>query len=171
MREGGVDGVTRFDAISRVIGYWIRRGREGHVTPAAAWDEIVAYNEARIDPPWPLDRLQAEAERLWRARPREQRHRPRRRPGGWHGDGDGRALPVGFTEDALALEFTHRHGDDWRYVAGWGQWLLWSGTHWQKETTLKAYDLARLVCRDAAATLQQPQGLDQVVERGARSRL
>ena len=66
IREGGVDGTTRFDALSRVIGYWIRRCREGHVTPAQAWDEIVAYNEARIDPPWPLDKLQHEAERLWK---------------------------------------------------------------------------------------------------------
>ena len=53
IREGGVDGTTRFDALSRVIGYWIRRCREGHVEAAQAWAEIVAYNEARIDPPWP----------------------------------------------------------------------------------------------------------------------
>ena len=66
VREGGVDGTTRFDALSRVIGYWIRRCREGHVTPAQAWDEIVAYNAARIDPPWPEARLAQEAERLWK---------------------------------------------------------------------------------------------------------
>lgn len=71
IREGGMDGTTRFEALSRVMGYWIRRCREGHITPADAWDEIVAYNEARIDPPWPVDRLQREAERLWE---RDQRH-------------------------------------------------------------------------------------------------
>ena len=37
-------------------------------------------------------------------------------------------LPVGFTEDALALDFTARHAEDWRYVAVWGQWLAWTGT-------------------------------------------
>ena len=71
IREGGMDGTTRFDALSRVMGYWIRRCRDGHISPAQAWDEIVAYNEARIDPPWPVDRLQREAERLW---DRDQQH-------------------------------------------------------------------------------------------------
>ena len=66
------------------------------------------------------------------------------------GSGDDAPLPVGFTEDALALEFTSRHAQDWRYVAVWGQWLAWTGTRWEREATLRAYDLARLVCRDAA---------------------
>jgi putative DNA primase/helicase len=66
-------------------------------------------------------------------------------------NGDG-TLPPGFTEDALALAFTSRHAEDWRYVAAWGRWLCWTGTHWQHETTLKAFDLARLVCRKAAAS-------------------
>ena len=51
IREGGADGTTRFDALSRVIGYWIRRCRKGHTTAAQAWQEILAYNTARIDPP------------------------------------------------------------------------------------------------------------------------
>ena len=80
VREGGVDGTTRFDALSRVIGYWIRRCREGHVTPAQAWDEIVAYNAARIDPPWPEQRLRTEAEKLWK--------RDGERHGGDGADGD-----------------------------------------------------------------------------------
>lgn len=58
--------------------------------------------------------------------------------------------PVDFTEDALAAEFTSRYGADFRYVAAWKQWFYWSGTHWQRDTTHHACDLARLVCRDAA---------------------
>ena len=152
IREGGVDGTTRFDALSRVIGYWIRRCREGHVEAAQAWQEIVAYNEARIDPPWPLDRLQHEAERLWQ--------RDAERGGGGPGGpsdvpGDGgpqdEAPPPEFTEDALALEFTRRYGEDWRFVASWGQWLVWTGAHWRHETTLMGMHLSRLVCREAAA--------------------
>ena len=42
------------------------------------------------------------------------------------------------------------HGRDWAYVAAWGQWLTWSGGRWERETTLRAFDLARLVCREAA---------------------
>lgn len=147
VREGGADGTTRFDALSRIIGYWIRRSREGHVTPAQAWDEIVAYNEARIVPPWPADRLRQEAERLWRRDAAHSAEQPAAGDGGGSGEPP---LPVGFTEDALALEFTARHASDWRYIAVWGQWLAWTGTRWEREATLRAYDLARLVCRDAA---------------------
>jgi P4 family phage/plasmid primase-like protien len=178
VREGGVDGVTRFEVLSRVIGYWIRRCRQGQVTPAEAWAEIVAYNEARIDPPWPLHRLQTEAERLWRKD-------AERNGGGQNGspppsttsDGEDGPLPPGFTEDALALEFTRRHAEDWRYVALWGQWLHWTGTHWQHETTLKAYHQARLVCRDTAVSCPSAKvaakissaGTVSAVERLARA--
>jgi len=59
--------------------------------------------------------------------------------------------PPGFTDDALALEFTEHYGEDWRYVAAWGHWLHWDGNCWRRENTLRAYDLARLVCREASA--------------------
>ena len=157
VREGGVDGTTRFDALSRVIGYWIRRSREGHVTPAEAWAEIVAYNDARIDPPWPDARLRQEAERLWRldqARngeiPDEEGLEPEPGHGGGDGSGNAGPSPVRFSEDALASTFADQHSDAWRYVAGWGQWLTWTGRIWKREDTLQAFDLARQVCRAAA---------------------
>lgn len=137
VHEGGIDGITRFDALSRVIGYWIRRFGEGHLSREQAWEEIVSYNDACIVPPWPMDRLRHETKRLW-----ERDGERRDRAGG---------ATAEFTEDALALGFTQRHGEDWRYVAAWGQWFVWTGTHWQRENTLKVYDLARIVCRDAAA--------------------
>ncbi|OGS32965.1 MAG: hypothetical protein A2218_10285 [Elusimicrobia bacterium RIFOXYA2_FULL_53_38] len=59
--------------------------------------------------------------------------------------------PPGFTDDALALDFTERHAEDWRYVAAWGHWLHWAGDCWRRENTLRAFDLARLICREAAA--------------------
>jgi P4 family phage/plasmid primase-like protien len=95
-------------------------------------------------------------------------------PGESNGDAP---LPPGFTEDALALEFSSRHAEDWRYVALWSRWLCWTGTHWQHETTLKAFDLARLACRKAAARCQNPKiaakissaGTVAAVERLARA--
>ena len=54
------------------------------------------------------------------------------------------------TEDALALAFTRRYHRDWRYVAGWGRWLVWDGQRWRTEDTLAATDLIRSVCRHAA---------------------
>lgn len=115
VHEGGVDGVTRFDALSRIIGYWIRRFREGHVTREHAWEEIVAYNAARVVPPWPLDRLRPEVHRLWQ-RDSERRSRDQH-DGGDSRDGSGEPTPIEFTDDALALEFTRRFGRDWKYVA------------------------------------------------------
>lgn len=155
IREGGVDGETRFGALSRVIGYWIRRCREGHVTTVQAWEEMVAYNAARIDPPWPEDRLRQEAERLWkrdaeRSGDVDDDAGDGDNGGGGGGDkGDG-PIPVQFTEDALADNFATRHGEVWRYVASWGQWLTWSGALWRREDTLQAFDLARRICREAA---------------------
>jgi putative DNA primase/helicase len=58
--------------------------------------------------------------------------------------------PAAYSDDALALRFVEQHGDDLRFVAPWNQWLCWTGTHWLAEETLKAFDLARTVCRDAA---------------------
>src|SRR5205085_710938 len=65
VHEGGVDGITRFDALSRVIGHWIRQYGSGQVSREQAWEEITSYNEACIVPPWPIDRLRQETSRLW----------------------------------------------------------------------------------------------------------
>jgi putative DNA primase/helicase len=56
-------------------------------------------------------------------------------------------LPSEFSDDALALEFTARHAHELRHVAKWGVWMLWDGTRWKAEDTLKAFDLARAVAR------------------------
>lgn len=64
-------------------------------------------------------------------------------------------LAVGYSEDQLALEFASKHAEDWRYVAVWGQWLHWDGACWRVESTLRAFDLARCVCRETAARFTQ----------------
>ena len=50
------------------------------------------------------------------------------------------------SEDALALAFADRHGDELRFVSFWGKWLKWTGEKWQVEKTLAAFDLARKIC-------------------------
>jgi putative DNA primase/helicase len=59
--------------------------------------------------------------------------------------------PPAFSDEALALRFAERHAGDLRYVAAWNKWLSWSGTHWRFDDTLHAFDLARRICREAAA--------------------
>src|SRR5262245_39216286 len=55
---------------------------------------------------------------------------------------------VRLTEDAIALEFTRRHGDELRYVHEWNRWLHWDGRRWAPERTLAVYDLARILVRE-----------------------
>ena len=43
------------------------------------------------------------------------------------------AAPPEFSDDALALEFTRRHGEDLRYVAPWGKWLRFDGKRWAED--------------------------------------
>ena len=61
------------------------------------------------------------------------------------------------SEDALALAFTRRYYRDWRYVAGWGRWLVWDGQRWRNEDTLAATDLIRSVCRQTAVRANNPK--------------
>ncbi|MFN3515527.1 MAG: hypothetical protein ACK41C_20970, partial [Phenylobacterium sp.] len=57
---------------------------------------------------------------------------------------------VWATDDALALSFTARYSEDWRYCAAWGRWLLWDGRRWQADETLLVHHLIRAICREAA---------------------
>lgn len=55
-------------------------------------------------------------------------------------DEPGEVLPAAFSEDQLALEFTAKHCDAWRYVKPWGEWLQWTRARWCIEETLRAYE-------------------------------
>jgi putative DNA primase/helicase len=66
-------------------------------------------------------------------------------------EGDQQAEAPAFSEDAIAQLFTELHGNDLRYVAPWGRWLIWDGKRWAFDATVKVYDMARAVCREAAA--------------------
>ncbi len=62
------------------------------------------------------------------------------------------ASSEGFSDDALALRFTAKFGDDLRFTSLWGRWSKWDGHRWQPDETLSVYDLARSVCRETADT-------------------
>jgi putative DNA primase/helicase len=66
-------------------------------------------------------------------------------------DGEDERLPE-FSDEALALRFAEHHANDLRYVAVWGKWLWFVGTHWRADDTLRTFDAARRLCRTAAAT-------------------
>jgi putative DNA primase/helicase len=56
-----------------------------------------------------------------------------------------------FSEDDLADRFSRRHGDELRYVAEHGRWMMYDGARWQPEKTLLVFDRAREICREAGA--------------------
>jgi hypothetical protein len=58
---------------------------------------------------------------------------------------------LGNIEDRIALEFAAKHAGDFRYVAIWNRWLRYVDHRWQHEDTLKAFDQARKLCREAGA--------------------
>lgn len=59
-----------------------------------------------------------------------------------------------FTEIALAERFVKRH-PNLRYVAAWGKWMWWTGERWQPDDTLHVFDLARVLVKDVAATINR----------------
>jgi putative DNA primase/helicase len=71
-------------------------------------------------------------------------------------DNDDERSPI-FSDDALALRFAARHGDELRYVAKWSQWLWWNGKRWRFDDTLAVFDRARIICREAAEECNRPK--------------
>jgi putative DNA primase/helicase len=65
--------------------------------------------------------------------------------------------PPVFSDEALALRFAERHSSDLRFVAAWNRWLRWDGGRWRFDVTLRAYDLARAICREAASECNKPK--------------
>jgi P4 family phage/plasmid primase-like protien len=62
----------------------------------------------------------------------------------------GKSPEVEFMDDMLASRFTAKH-DDLRFTAEWGYWSQWDGVCWVRKSAPAVFDLARLVCREAAA--------------------
>jgi len=59
--------------------------------------------------------------------------------------------PPAFSDEAIALRFAEDHASNLRYVSTWGKWLSWTGTHWQFDETLAAFDMVRATCRAVAS--------------------
>jgi putative DNA primase/helicase len=63
--------------------------------------------------------------------------------------------PPDYSDDALALRFTERYEDDLRFVAAWKRWMRWDGQRWRHDNTLRVFDLARAVCREASTEVNK----------------
>lgn len=63
-----------------------------------------------------------------------------------------------FSDDHLALTFAKAHKNDLRYCAITGKWYRWTGSLWEREETLLAWDLVKQVLRQAASFLPDDAG-------------
>lgn len=55
-----------------------------------------------------------------------------------------------FSDIDLANSFVDAHEKNLRYVSDWGKWMIWDGARWAFDNTMRAFDLSRLICREAA---------------------
>jgi putative DNA primase/helicase len=67
------------------------------------------------------------------------------------------AVPVEYSDDALAQIFSERYGDDLRYTAAWDRWSIWNGHAWETDNTRMVLDLARGVCRGEGESCSDPK--------------
>lgn len=151
-----VDGVIaeggRNSTLASLAGTMRRRGFAQSAILAALKDE----NARRCKPPLPDKEVESISASIARYPPESSAPNANgNEPSAT--DSEAEVMPPGFTDDALAISFTERHAENWRYVAGWGHWLIWDGTRWAKETTLRAFDLARRICREASARCVKPK--------------
>jgi len=70
-------------------------------------------------------------------------------------DADPDPLPAELSEDALSDDFASQHGEDWRCVKAWGQWLHWDGEAWAEDRDDSRVEPMRAICRGALYT---PEG-------------
>lgn len=77
------------------------------------------------------------------------------------------------TEDEVALEFSRRHADEFRYVKLWSSWLRWNGAVWRRVEDLLVFHLIRAIAR-AYSKIHQDKKLARdaataAIERAARN--
>lgn len=149
--EGGmIASGARNSVLASIAGTMRRRNLQ--------FDEILAtlqsVNAKRCFPPLPEAEVEGIAKSICKYQPES----------GTEQEDD---RPAGFTDDALALQFSEQYAEDWRYVAAWGYWLHWDGKCWSRENTLRAFDLARLVCRTAARGCEKASTATKVASANA----
>ncbi|SMX37443.1 phage/plasmid primase, P4 family [Maliponia aquimaris] len=162
VRAGYEDDLSRYEALSKVIGHWVRLARLGQCSVEEAWAAVVDYNQACIVPPWPSERLKREFDALLGLDQRNHRADWDQRQASDEETGDenkggaeaARAEPPAGSEDALAGSFVEEFGPQWRYVAPWGKWLHWDGRTWSTDETQSVVHQIRGVVRKETVGLK-----------------
>lgn len=64
IREGGIDGITRWDAFSKVAGHYLHVMRGGSMGENEAFSATCGWVSAQMVPPWPEERIRKEWQAL-----------------------------------------------------------------------------------------------------------
>jgi putative DNA primase/helicase len=81
---------------------------------------------------------------------------------------------VTLTEDDVAEDFAHRHGQDLRFDHDLGKWFRWNGSCWEMNNTGLAFDYARHLCREhrgdrtTMASKKAAEGVEHIARRDQR---
>ena len=157
IRAGGVDGITRFDALSRFIGEQVRQVRLGrHDAGARRGRPSSRSMPTWIDPSWEETRLRREFEALELVDRRN------------HGGRRELIDDLDRTEHGLARRLADEHAAEWRYVPGIG-WLSWTGSRWRPDETGRILEVCRRLCEDAAAGQPAPDRRRLLTDRTIRA--
>ena len=73
--------------------------------------------------------------------------------------------PLPYSDYTNALAFVRDHGENLRYCYPWQSWLVWTGTHWQRDTSGAVMRFAKQTVKRLA---RQAEHLD---DAGARALL
>ena len=68
-----------------------------------------------------------------------------------------------YSEEWLALSFTEKHHHHLQYIAEQDAWMFWNGVYWEREKTLRVYDMIRAECRAACSAAKADGSEDRIV--------
>lgn len=148
--DGGIARGARNATLASLAGSMRRRGMAAEeILPA-----LLAVNRARCVPPLPDTEVRRIAESVARYAPDSPAVGAAVRAP--LVDLDSPSAPD-LSHDDLALRWSRAGGFEQRarYVAAWGRWMLWQGTHWAHDERLAHMTDARQFLRDLAADIER----------------
>ena len=156
IREGGVDGTTRYRALTTIIGHWLRNVRFGRCDMDEAWAAVRDHNAAMIVPPWDAKKLLREFDAIARLDAANHGTTVVKTPAVQSKSDQDGIVPPSLSEDAFTANFVDQCGENWRHVSVWNTWFNWSGNRWQRDDKGAIREAVRQICRSAAVSAERP---------------
>lgn len=127
LADGKIIEGRRNETLTSIAGSMRRRGLGQKAIEAA----LLEHNQEECEPPLPEREVSAIAASVSRYPSADE--------------------TAEFSDNDLALQFSDLYADELRYVDDWGCWMRWLEELWGKDRVLHTFDLARELCRGAAA--------------------